>query len=220
MSLDMMGKKIILEGVVGSKAYGLDTPESDTDIKGIFMYPIDDMLSLTRGNDTVNRHNPDIEYHEIKKYIRLALKSNPTILELLYLEDYLKLTKEGEMLIDIRDSFLSKDIFNSYGNYALNQAKKLYKLYKSGKEHVRHKKHARHCFKLLHQGGELLKTGSLTVRLDDPDMFFNIGEMEINDLMKTFSQKYDEFKNINTDIQDEPDIQKVNDLLLKIRRMY
>ena len=30
---------IVLECISGSKAYGLDTPESDTDIKGVFVLP-------------------------------------------------------------------------------------------------------------------------------------------------------------------------------------
>ena len=37
---------IILECISGSKAYGLDTPSSDTDIKGVFLLPKKDFYGL------------------------------------------------------------------------------------------------------------------------------------------------------------------------------
>lgn len=37
---------IILECISGSKAYGLDTPTSDTDIKGVFILPKEDYYGL------------------------------------------------------------------------------------------------------------------------------------------------------------------------------
>ena len=37
---------IVLECISGSKAYGLDTPISDTDIKGVFVLPKKDFYGL------------------------------------------------------------------------------------------------------------------------------------------------------------------------------
>jgi len=37
---------IILECISGSKAYGLDTPQSDTDIRGVFILPQEDIYGL------------------------------------------------------------------------------------------------------------------------------------------------------------------------------
>ena len=36
---DFVNKNLIYKTIVGSKAYGIDTPESDTDIKGITIAP-------------------------------------------------------------------------------------------------------------------------------------------------------------------------------------
>ena len=38
---------IILECISGSKAYGLDTPQSDTDIKGVFLQPKPDFYAVS-----------------------------------------------------------------------------------------------------------------------------------------------------------------------------
>ena len=44
--------KIILEGVVGSTAYGLNTPESDIDTAGIFVAPLEEVLGLRTLRET------------------------------------------------------------------------------------------------------------------------------------------------------------------------
>ena len=208
--------KIILDGIVGSVAYGLNTPQSDIDIKGIFVYPTEKILSLNKGKETINKNNPDIEHHEVEKFIRLAAKCNPTILELLYLEKYRILTTEGKMLINNRDCFLSKKIYKTYGGYALSQAKKLLK---KGDTFTRYKKHARHCFRLLQQGRQLLENHNLTVKVSNRDELFAIGDMSPDELYFKFEREFEEFNTIKTTLPDNPDYNKINEILLKIRRM-
>jgi len=92
------------------------------------------------------------------KFIRLAAKANPTVLEIFYLDDYTIITPVGQMLIDHRATFLSKTIYASYGGYAIAQARRLnYRgdSFSSDTKH-RYSKHARHCFRLLQQGRQLL----------------------------------------------------------------
>ena len=38
----------LLEVISGSRAYGTHTPESDTDLKGVFAQPMDGFLGLER----------------------------------------------------------------------------------------------------------------------------------------------------------------------------
>jgi len=209
--------KIILEGVVGSVAYGLNTSESDIDTLGIMVYPTEKILSLCKGKETIHSTNPDYTYHEFEKFIRLASRCNPSALELLYLTEYTKQTIEGEFLLDIRDKFLSKIIYKSYGGYALSQAKKLKSKTERSQPDKRHAKHARHCFRLLYQGKELLKTGKLTVRVSDVDKIIKISEMPIEKMLKLFEQEFEQFDSVKTNIPDTPDYEVLNELLLKIR---
>jgi predicted nucleotidyltransferase len=37
--------KTLVKCVVGSKLHGLDTPESDTDYRGIFLYPLKEVVN-------------------------------------------------------------------------------------------------------------------------------------------------------------------------------
>ena len=208
--------KVILEGVVGSVAYGLNTPQSDIDIKGIFVYPTEKILSLHKGKETINKNNPDIEHHEVEKFIRLAINCNPTILELLFLEKYEILTSEGKMLVENRDSFLSKKIYKAYGGYALSQAKKLLK---KSNTFRRYKKHARHCFRLLQQGQQLLESHNLTIKVSNREELLAIGDITPDELYFKFEKEFKKFDTINTTLPNNPDYSKINELLLKIRKM-
>lgn len=150
----MKPANIILEGICGSKAYGLDTETSDEDIKGIFVVPTPQVLGILGYSETKDHVDPDWTYHVVSKFISLAMKANPTILELLFLTEYNILTEYGKLLVDNRSLFLSNTVKHSYGGYALSQARKLNirgGTYGNGRN-KRFSKHSRHCLRLLYQG--------------------------------------------------------------------
>lgn len=218
----MKPTNVVLEGITGSRAYGLDTESSDTDIKGVYVAPTSEILGLYNVKETIDHTDPDWVYHEVGKFIQLAMKGNPTILELLYLDGYLELTKVGKMLVDNRHLFLSNVIYKSYGGYALSQARKLNArggTYGSGRSN-RYSKHTRHCFRLLYQGKELLETGSLTVRVT-PRMreeLFAIGQATPQEIIDRFEREFAEFDKIESVLPDEPNKEEINKILLKIRK--
>lgn len=220
----MKPDNIILEGITGSKAYGLDTENSDTDIKGIYVAPTEKVLSLgwDLQHSTKDHVGPDWVYHEVQKYMKLAMGGNPTVLELLFLEGYTTLTKQGKMLVDNRHLFLNNVVYKSYGGYALAQARKLNArggTYGSGRSN-RYEKHTRHCFRLLYQGRELLETGTLTVRVTPEvrEELFAIGKLSPAEIIDRFEKEFSEFDNIKSVLPDKPDVEEINKLLLKIRK--
>lgn len=218
----MKPNNIILEGITGSKAYGLDTETSDEDIKGIYVVPTIDVLGIKGYPETKDHVDPDWCYHEVGKFIQLAMKGNPTILELLFLDGYTVLEKFGKMLVDNRHLFLNNVIRHSYGGYALSQARKLNArggTYGNGRN-KRFAKHSRHCLRLLYQGAELLQTGNLTVRVTKEmrEEIFAFGELPVNEVVNIFEQKFKEFDLIESVLPDKPDIERINDLLIKIRK--
>lgn len=214
----MLKYKVILEGVVGSHAYGLATEDSDIDTLGIYVAPTKEILGIHSVQDTVHKTEPDITYHEVGKFINLAMKCNPTILELLFLDKYTKMTPEGTVLVHHRKAFLSQIIYKSYGGYAISQARKLNaKGSFPSKVKNRYSKHARHCFRLLWQGKELLETGNLTVKVADRDRLLAIGELPVDELVNNFEQEFSYFDKIKTNLPKEPDYDIINHVLLEIR---
>ncbi len=114
---------IIFECISGSRAYGLDTPASDTDIRGVFILPEERFYSLDYIGQ-INNETNDIVYYELRKFIDLCSKNNPNILELLSIPDECVLYKHP-VFDDIKlDVFLSKQCEKSFANYAYAQIKK------------------------------------------------------------------------------------------------
>ena len=114
---------IIFECISGSRAYGLDTPTSDTDIKGVFILPKEHFYSLNY-IDQINNDSNDIVYYELRKFIALCAKNNPNILELLNIPNTCILYKHP-LFDEIKlEYFLSKQCEKSFANYAFTQIKK------------------------------------------------------------------------------------------------
>jgi hypothetical protein len=217
-----LNPNIILEAVSGSHAYGLDTPESDIDLKGVFVAPTLEVLSLRKPRETIDRTDPDDCYHEVEKFIRLAMKCNPTILEMLFLDDYRILTETGKLLISARNQFLSNTVYKSYGGYAIAQARKLNRRGDSWDVGMknRYAKHARHCFRLLEQGRQLLETGDMDVKVKNREELFSLGELNPEQMVDKFEKSFKEFDKIKSILPDEPDYDAINEILLTIRKHY
>lgn len=114
---------ILLECISGSKAYGLDTPASDTDIKGIFLLPKKQFYGLERTEQVSNATN-DIVFYEWRRFTELLAVNNPNILELLNTPEEAILYKSP--LLDKIDptKVLSKKCRDTFGKYAISQIKK------------------------------------------------------------------------------------------------
>lgn len=77
--------KILLACETGSRAWGFPSPDSDFDIRLIYMHKMDWYLSLTEKKDTIEMmledNELDISGWDIRKSLRLLWKSNPPLLE-------------------------------------------------------------------------------------------------------------------------------------------
>jgi uncharacterized protein len=120
---------LVFEAITGSKAYGLDTAKSDTDIRGVFVLPRNMFYGLEY-TAQVNNETNDIVYYELKRYIELLTKNNPNILEMLSIPESCVLHKDEMMCMLKPEMFLSKLCEQTFANYAFAQIKKAYGLEK------------------------------------------------------------------------------------------
>jgi len=114
---------IILECISGSKAYGLDTPTSDTDIKGVFILPKEDFYGLNYTLQ-VNNETNDIVFYEFGRFMELLSFNNPNILELLNTPETAVIYKHPFLTEIKSELILSKLCSNTFGKFALSQIKK------------------------------------------------------------------------------------------------
>ncbi len=116
---------ILLECISGSRAYGLATADSDTDIKGVFYLPKSHYFGLH--NDyvpQVNNATNDIVYYELGRYIELLLQNNPNMMELLATPAEKVLYRHPLMNSFLPEWFISKLCKNTFAGFANSQIKK------------------------------------------------------------------------------------------------
>jgi predicted nucleotidyltransferase len=126
MNLAQAKERLIFECIVGSRAYGTATPESDTDLRGVFLLPASHYLQLYDVVNQVSDETNDITYYTLKRFFELAADANPNILELLFVPDdcVRKTSKEWERIKDNKNLFISKRVLHTYSGYAVAQIKK------------------------------------------------------------------------------------------------
>jgi predicted nucleotidyltransferase len=82
MTIDKLKKNnlLLLDCLSGSRAYGLHTPQSDTDMKGVFILSKRVYYGLEY-TEQVNNETNDEVYYELKRFVDLLVKNNPNIIE-------------------------------------------------------------------------------------------------------------------------------------------
>lgn len=114
---------LLLNCISGSRAYGLHTPQSDTDMKGVFLLPKKIYYGLEY-TEQVNNETNDEVYYELKRFVDLLIKNNPNILELLNTPADCILFRHPVMDLLKPESFLSKLCKQTFAGYAQSQIKK------------------------------------------------------------------------------------------------
>lgn len=109
----------------GSHAYGTNIPTSDIDYSGVFIQPMDKILGFSYV-EQINDDKNDIVIYEIRRFLELLGKNNPTVLELLNTPEDCVVYKHPifDMVLENRDKFITKICANSFGGYASTQIKK------------------------------------------------------------------------------------------------
>ncbi|MGZ3679932.1 MAG: nucleotidyltransferase domain-containing protein [Ktedonobacterales bacterium] len=212
---------VIYRCIVGSRAYGLDHDASDVDRRGIYLPPADTHWSLYGVPEQVQDERSDECYWELQKFLTLALKANPNILECLYTPLVEEATPLAQELLAMRGIFLSRLIYQSYGGYVMSQFKKLEQdLRATGT--IRWK-HAMHLIRLLLAGITALREGIVPVGIGDQRerlLAIRRGDVPWEEANAWRLALHAEFTNAfaTTQLPDRPDYMRANELLIRARR--
>ena len=213
--------RVIYRCVIGSRAYGLDDEQSDTDRRGFYLPQAQMHWSLFGVPEQLENDETQEAYWELQKFIVLALKANPNVLECLYSPIVEFATPLAEELLSIRKVFLSKLVFQTYSGYVASQFKKM-------QTDIRNQgrvkwKHVMHLIRLLISGIDVLREGELVVRVrDQRDQLLAIKQGEWTfaqadayrkDLQVEFEQAFQ-----GTSLPDRPDYERANAFLIEARR--
>lgn len=214
-------KKTILKVLVGSRAHGLATVESDFDFKAIYVLPTSKILSLNykyKGNDWIEGNTDNVSY-EIGHFLQLATQCNPTILEV-FKAPIIETTDDGNRLRTLFDYVWNpKRAFDAFVGYGLNQRKKFL-----DKKDNRQNKYATAYTRTLIALNQLIMTGDFTIKV--PDQWKNIlleykcGSYSMGDVIDCAEELINKAKDNLKKCKHEQNIDKINEFLLDIRKRY
>jgi predicted nucleotidyltransferase len=216
----LVGDHTIYACVMGSRAFGLATDGSDTDLRGVFLAPTALFWRFDKPPTHVEGPAEEQFSWELERFCELALRANPTVLECLHspLVEYADDT--GRELLALRGAFLSRRVHETFTRYAHGQRRKL-------QAHVsRHGaprwKHAMHLLRLLACARDLLRTGVLTLDVGEqrePLLAVRRGEVpwpEVEARMARLEREAEEAA-LRTPLPAGPDRRRVEDFLVRTR---
>ena len=117
---------VIFRGIVGSRAYGTQNANSDTDVRGVFVVPASEYVRLASPPRQVSDPRNDRTYYSLLRFCELMTEANPTTLEMLFLPEdcILKATPAYALLCANREMFVTQKAVESHLGYAMSQIRK------------------------------------------------------------------------------------------------
>lgn len=210
---------VIFRVIVGSRAFGLDTEESDTDRRGIYLPPANLHWSLYCVPEQLERGEE--AYWELQKFIKLALKANPNILEALNSPKVEYVAPIAEQLLAQRHIFMSKLLYQTYNGYVISQFKKM-RIHLQNHGSIRWK-HAMHLIRLLLSGITALESNEIMVDVGDyREKLLSIKQEEmtweeVNEWRLQLHKQFDAAYQI-TKLPERPDYEAANNYLIEARK--
>ncbi len=248
--------KLLLKTLAGSRAYGLETPESDYDYHAVFITPTSELLALgntPKGQTWDESKDVDLQTWELGRFLFLATRCNPTILETFVapivddeknpdlLQAFQRITSE-ELRALLPHVLTRRRVRDAFRGYAHNQRTKLFKDPDSdfGAPQISDRtwKFSTQYIRVLIQGEHLLRTGELVIDAGlYPDMIhypggrasvrpllmdIRRGRFNLGDVINIASRLEEQLEKAYTgsEIPDEPNLEPVNDFLLRMRKGF
>ncbi|ARE77187.1 DNA polymerase beta superfamily protein [Streptomyces sp. NPDC059558] len=207
--------------VMGSRAFGLATEASDTDLRGVYLAPTPLFWRFEKPPTHVEGPRDEEFSWELERFCELALRANPNILECLHSPLVEEVTPVGEELLSLRGAFLSRRAHTSFSRYAASQHGKL--LADVRVHGAPRWKHAMHLLRLLLSCRDLLRTGGLTIDAGphrDRLLAVRRGELTWEEVDAWMTRLGDETDTAlaTTVLPAEPDHARVQDFLVRTRR--
>jgi len=216
-----MARTEILKVLVGSNAHGLADENSDRDYRAVYVDSTSEILSLGhkyKGNSWIEGDEDNTSY-EMGHFLHLATKCNPTILEV-FKAPIIESNRDGRELRElfqyVWDPQRSFDAFTGYG---FNQRKK-FLTKKDNKQDKFACAYIRTLVNLL----ELLMTDSFNIKVDDTIKPYLVkyrnGDYTVGEVIDKAEEIEEKCRKALENCTHEPDINKVNEFLIDIRRRY
>lgn len=156
---------LLFATVSGAHLYGFPSPDSDYDLRGVHLLPVDSLVGLLPGEETVQTAHArdgmevDLVTHDARKFFALLLRNNGYVLEQLYSPLVVHTTPEHAELRQVARGCITRRCVRHYVGFAASQ----WRLFE--KEQPRRVKPLLYVYRVLLTGIHLMRTGRVVASL-------------------------------------------------------
>ncbi len=157
--------RLLFATVSGAHLYGFESPDSDYDLRGVHLLPLEEVVGLRTGPETLERTDQqqdvqiDLVTHDARKFFLMLLKRNGYVLEQLFSPLVVHTTPEHEELKRIAAGCITRHHVHHYLGFAATQ----WKLF--CKEQPPRIKPLLYVYRVLLTGIHLMRTGQVVAHL-------------------------------------------------------
>lgn len=156
---------LLFATISGAHLYGFPSPDSDFDLRGAHILPLEEVVGLNTGQETIEKSGVhdgleiDLVTHDARKFFGLMLKKNGYVMEQLLSPLIVHTTSEHAELKAIAPSCLTRHHAHHYLGFASTQ----WKLFQ--KEDPPRVKPLLYVYRVLLTGIHLMRTGAVEANL-------------------------------------------------------
>lgn len=169
---------LLFATVSGAHLYGFESPDSDIDLRGAHRLPLEQVVGLTVGDETLERSGVhsgvevDLVSHDIGKYLRLLVRNNGYVLEQIFSPLVVLGQDLLERLRPVAARCITRHHYHHYAGFYRTQRKLLEK---SSPPSV---KSVLYAYRVLLTGIHLLETGEVEAHLPRLNEHFGLADID------------------------------------------
>lgn len=180
---------IVFATVSGAHLYGFASPDSDVDLRGAFVLPIEAMIGLSQPTETVTIEETeegielDFVAHDIRKFARMMLRHNGYVLEQLFSPLVVSGGAALEELREIGRGCITRGLFRHYRGFAHSRRRLL-----AGPHPT--VKHLLYAYRVYLTGIHVLQEGRIECHIESLNEKFKLPKIEdLVDRKRTTAEK-------------------------------
>jgi len=156
---------LVFTTISGAHLYGFPSPDSDFDLRGVHVLPVEEVVGLETGQETISKEGIydgleiDLVTHDLKKFMGLMLKKNGYVLEQLLSPLVEQTTPAHEELKALAPACITRHHAHHYLGFATTQ----WRLFQ--KEEPPRVKPLLYTYRVLLTGIHLMRTGEIEANL-------------------------------------------------------
>jgi predicted nucleotidyltransferase len=156
---------LLFATISGAHLYGFPSPDSDYDLRGVHLLPLNEIVGLETGPETVEKSGVyegleiDLVTHDVGKFFGLLLKKNGYVLEQVFSPLVVRSTPEHAELKGIARDCITRHHAHHYLGFAETQ----WRIFQ--KENPPHVKPLLYVYRVLLTGIHLMRTGEVQANL-------------------------------------------------------